>query len=388
MSCGAQGSRAEVRYIEEVTPGTPPPTGDMQKLRVTGLGGGVDKSTETPGEIRPDRQVVDEVMLKKEPNITINGRMSYDTWDDFFSAAFFADWIVTDYDSSTNTVDAEEDTGVYTYTFPVGHGINFVPGGKYLIAGFTNAANNGVKTVVSVVGDVVTVEEALVDELAVTDITVKSEVLANGVTQKSFTIEDEFTDVNKTRTRTGLVVGDMTLTLASEAIADIVFNFIGMNVTVQDNSVVTGTPIEPNTNPVMNSGDNVADIIEGGVLQGLVGGELSLVITNNVRGNNAVGSTENICVANGDCDVTGSLNVYFTDWTRYQKFLDNSSSSLRFKLDAPGLGAYHFNIPFIKFSDDEVNAGGPNTDVLANGSYRGLLDPVTAKTVVLTKIDA
>lgn len=387
MSCGAVSSQLEVRYIEEVTPGTSPATGDMQIVRTTGLGGGVTKNTETSGEIRADRQVTDLIMLKKEPNLALNGRFSYETWDELMSAAFFADWVDTDYDSSTNTVDADEDTGTYTYVMPSGHGITFIPGGKYLFAGFATSGNNGVKTVISVVGDVITVEEVTVDELAVADITVKSSVLANGVAQKSYTFEDEFTDVSKTRTRTGLVISDMTITLAREAIADITFNLIGMNVTVGNASVVTGTPVDPNTNPVMNSGDNVADIYEGGALQGLVGGELSLQITNNVRGNNAVGSSENICVANGDCNVTGSLNVYFLDWTRYQKFLDNTDSSLRFSLDAPGLGTYYFNVPYIKFSEDEVNAGGPNQDILGNGAYQGILDPITRKTIVLSKID-
>lgn len=387
MSCGAESNQYQNRYIEEVTPGTAPATGDMQILRNTGLAGGVDKSSVQSNEIRDDRQVTDQIKTKLEPNFTINGEFSWETWDDFLEAALFGDWAMTDYDSLTNTVDADETGGVYTYILPAGHGITLVPGGKYKVAGFTNPENNGIKTVVSQVGDVVTVEEELVDETAVADVTVQGAVLVNGVEKHTYTVEDDFTDVIKTRTRTGSVVNSFVLTLAQEAVASVAIEFIGQNTTVQDNSVVVGTPIEPNANDVMNTGDDVGDIYEGGTLQSLVN-TISITFANNLRGNNAVGSTENICVAAGELDVNGDFNSYFLDWTFYQKFLDNAASSLRFKIGDAN-GDYYFNIPKIKIPTSEINAGGPNQDVIATSTYVGLADlENTGKTIIISKIAA
>jgi len=358
----------------------------MQILRNTGLGGGVDKSGVQSNEIRSDRQIQDWIKTKLEPNFTVNGEFSWETWDDFFEAALFADWATVNYDSLTNTVDADETGGVYTYALPTGHGLTLVPGAKYKFGGFTNSENNGVKTVISQVGDTVTVEEALVDETSVADVTIEGSVLANGVEKHTFTFEDEFTDVVKTRTRTGAAVGSLTLNLAKESVAAIVIEFLGQNVTVQDNSVVTGTPISPNSNDVMNTGDDVADIYEGGTLNALTD-NLTIVIGNNLRGVNAIGSTENICVASGNFSVTGDFNAYFLDWTFYQKFLDNSASSLRFKIGDSN-GDYYFNIPRIKIPTDEINAGGPNQDVIASATYQGLVDSVTGKTLIISKISS
>jgi hypothetical protein len=222
-------------------------------------------------------------------------------------------------------------------------------------------------------------------EAAGDDVTAKFDTLRNGVEKHTYTVEDDFTDVVKVRTRTGSVVNSFVLTLAQEAVASVAIEFIGQNTTVQNDSLVTGTPIEPNANDVMNTGDDVGDIYEGGVLQSLVN-TISITFANNLRGNNAVGSTENICVAAGELDVTGDFNSYFLDWTFYQKFLDNTASSLRFKIGDAN-GDYYFNIPKIKIPTSEINAGGPNQDVIATSTYVGLADlGNTDKTIIISKI--
>lgn len=461
MACGAESSQYEFRYIEEITAGTIP-TGDMQIMRNTGGSGGVTKSGVTSEEIRSDRQIVDWVMTKKEPAVEKTGEFSYDTWDDFLEAALFSDWLNTRFRSADIEV-----TGANTYELPTGHGIALTAGQLINVQGFTTAANNGLKEVVSLIGDILTVietltveaagdavsirvmgevfdtsgnnitvtnadstytfasahgltlqigqsigwvgfvqagnngtktvasfttttivvEETLADETIITgDVLAKYDTLVNGVAEHTFTVEDDFTDVVKTRTMTGMTVNTLALSMPNEAIVGVTLNLIGRNTTVQDNSLVTGTPIEPNSNDVMNSGDNVASITEGGVAVALAT-EITLEIANNLRGNTSIGDIENTCVASGNIGITGNLNVYFEDWTTYQKFLDNSASSLRFALTDSN-GAYHFNIPRIKFPTLDVNAGGPNQDVIATGTYQGLRDPTTGKTIIITRIDA
>lgn len=58
------------------------------------------------------------------------------------------------------------DSATKTYTFPAGGGTGFAAGQKIVAEGFTNAGNNGVKTVVSSTATTVVVVEALVDEAA------------------------------------------------------------------------------------------------------------------------------------------------------------------------------------------------------------------------------
>lgn len=454
MTCGAESNQFELRYIEEVTAGTSPTTGDMQILRSTGVGGGVNKSTTTSEEIRDDRQIVDLIMTKKEPTKDINGEFSFETWDDFFEAGLFNSWSQIDYRSDdvevlvgniyelpsghgltfkvgdvlrvagftnaanngdktvtnfsgdqitvaeTLTIEAAGDivtlkvlgyfsndievTSTSTYELATGHGLTFIPGQSISVAGFTDSANNGVKTVSAFSGDIITVEETLAIEAAGDDITVKWDTLSNGVDKTTFTIEDDFTDVAKVRTMTGMTVNTLSVDMPKESKVNVTVNLIGQNTTVGNASAVTGTPIEPNDNEIMNTGDHVAEIYEGGSLIALVD-QLAFEVNNNLRGLGAVGNIENICVASGQVNATATLNVYFLDWTSYQKFLDNTASSLRFKIGDSN-GDYYFNFPRVKFAENEVNAGGPNQDVMANGSLQALRDPTTDKTVIITKV--
>lgn len=277
-----------------------------------------------------------------------------------------------------------EVTSTSTYELLSGHGLTFIPGQTIFVAGFTDPANNGAKTVSAFSGDLITVEETLVVEAPGDTVIFKYDVLANGVTKKTYTIEDDFTDVAKVRTMTGMVVNTFGIDVPKESKISVVINLLGQNTTPGNTSEVAGTPIEPNDNEIINTGEHVADIYEGGVLKNLVE-SLTLEIGNNLRGLGAIGAIENICVASGQINVTGTLVVYFEDWTTYSKFLANTASSLRFKLGDSN-GDYYFNIPRIKFSGDEVNAGGPNQDVMENGEFQAMRDPTTGLTMIITKV--
>ncbi len=456
MTCGAETSQFELRYIEEVTPGTTPPTGDMQILRNTGVAGGVAKSTTQSEEIRSDRQITDLIMTKKEPSKDVSGEFSFATWDDMLEAGLFTDWSNIHYASddvevlagnvyqlpaghgltflpgqiinvagfttaanngvkivssfSVNditvtqtltieaagddvTIDvlgyASNDVEVLAgniYELPSGHGLTFIPGQAISWAGFTETANNGIKTVSAFSGDQITVSETLTIEAAGDSVTARYDVLSNGVDKKTFTFEDDFTDVAKVRTMTGLVVSNFAIDMPKEAVVGFSVNLLGQNTTVGNTSAVTGTPKEAINTEVMSAGVNVAEIKEDGVLAGIID-ELSVSVNNNLRGLGAIGAIENICVASGRANVTGTINVYFQDWTTYQKFLDNDNSSLTWQL-ADSNGTYVFNIPRVKFTEYKVTAGGPDQDVMSNGSYQAIRDPDTDKTIIITKIVA
>lgn len=454
MTCGAESSQYELRYIKETVEGEAPATGDMKILRTTGVSGGVTKSGTQSEEIRDDRQITDWIMTKKEATKDISGELSFETWDDFLEAGLFTEWSNIHYRSddvevlagnvyqlpaghgltflvghlirvagfttaanngdkevtvfSVNDVTVDETLTIEAagddvtidvigyrsddvevlagniYELPSGHGLTFIPGQSIEWSGFTEAANNGVKTISAFSGDQVTVEETLTVEAAGDTVTAKYDYIANGVEKTTFTFEDDFTDVTKVRTQTGLIVATFGVTAAKEAKITTALSLLGQNTTVGNTSEVTGTPIEPNSNDIMNSGDHVGEISLDGVAQALVE-TVSWQIDNTLRGVGAIGEIENICVASGRAVVTGDLNVYFLDWATYQEFLDNTAMSLRFVLEDSN-GAYYFNIPRIKFTENNINAGGPDQDVMASGSYQGLLDGTTGKTVIITKI--
>jgi hypothetical protein len=67
---------------------------------------------------------------------------------------------------SYNSSDVSVTAATNLYTLPTGHGLIFVVNQLIEVAGFTEAANNGVKIVASFSGDLLTVQESLTDEAA------------------------------------------------------------------------------------------------------------------------------------------------------------------------------------------------------------------------------
>jgi len=261
-------------------------------------------------------------------------------------------------------------------------------GQSILMADLNLAANNGIFTIVSFVegaGGSITVAETLTDD-ATTGFSghVTALLFTNGVTQKSYYIEEDFTDAVQVIGFKGMVLGTFTLNMDDETIITISLVFLGKNVETSTSSLGPGTPLVPTTTEVMNSGDNIPVIKEGGVIIGLVK-NLSLDIANNLRGKSAVGNIDNICIGQGKILPTGTFTIYFEDFLLYQKFLDNSATSLTWTLTDSN-GSYVFNLPRVKLAAAPIVISGSNSDIMVEATFNAMLDPVSGKTIIITKI--
>lgn len=379
----ADTSQSTLRYIKEDCWGEVPDIGDMQESRFTSEGLGIDRSTTVSEEIRIDRQVSDLIPTKVEASGEVSGELSYTTYDDFIEAALCNDWEVA--------VDATE-SGVTAaggkLLYPPAALPAFILGQALQLSGFTDDANN----IIVVVTDMdigtgaVTVAPVLVDETPVGDIVAKGQAVTNGILTKSFYLEKEFTDVSKILSYLGMVVNQMTLNVEAEATVGVSFSFMGKNGDALDVSLNPGNTIDATTTDIMSSGTQDETILEGTTKIGLIK-SLSLEASNNLRGKVAIGVVGNVGVGKGRFNVTGSISAYFEDFRIYEKYLQNQSSSLVFTLSDAESGTYVFNLPHIKFTESTIVSGGPDQDVMVDGGYQALMDPITKKTLIITRID-
>lgn len=88
----SDGSRHQLSYIEEVTPGVTPSTPAFQRLRHTSCGLKLSKNTLQSEEIRSDRQISDLRHGAYQVGGGVAGELSDGTYDDLLEAALGGSW--------------------------------------------------------------------------------------------------------------------------------------------------------------------------------------------------------------------------------------------------------------------------------------------------------
>jgi hypothetical protein len=205
--------------------------------------------------------------------------------------------------------------------------------------------------------------------------------LNNGITKKFYTIEKGHLDIDEYFLFSGMMVNTFTLNLATSSICTGNITFLGSDATLSQvtNAVAT---VSANTNDVFNCMGNVATIQEGNYsgaytnMNGIYIQELSFTINNNLRPVHAIGFDTIQEVAVGKMDVTGNMNVYFTNDRLFDKFLAGSALKLKFQLSSGG-SSYIFEFPRVKFETESTTAPGQDQDVIENMTWRALKDDTT-----------
>jgi len=216
-----------------------------------------------------------------------------------------------------------------------------------------------------------------------------SDVLKNGVTQKSFTIEKKFeTGATDAFLRyTGMIASTFSLNIQAQEMVTGSFGFQGKGGST-DNAIITGaTYTSPTTGDVFNAGINFGSLSMTGVTSPKVTA-ISIEGTNNLRQQPVIGSIESIGVGAGQFGVNGSVTCYFENTEAYQLFLDGTDADLEFVLTDNDDNSYTFTLPRIKFSDADVVAGANNEDVLITLPFQALYDSSEACTLKIERADA
>jgi len=393
----SSSSRLGVKFKPESVFGTPVSASACYALRVTGESLNYGLTTDTSKEIRSDRQTTDLVVTGAQSAGGLDFELSYAEFDPFLEAALQGTWAVfgtngvsavvpTSATFAANTLTAgAATTGINAFT-------NLALGQWVKIAGSSNSAQNiwaQVSKSVSPTATVLTFEGTPFTGATGSGgaaVTVSSSRVSNGTTQRSFTIEKNFADVSQTLTYTGMTLDKLSLSLSSGALLTGSLDFIGKSSTQQAGSLLHATVTASTANAVMNGVNNVANILEGGsLLTGTYIKSLSFDLQNNLRGQDGIGNLGNVAIASGTINLSGQLEVYFADGTLYQKFINNTSSSLSVRVNDGSLNGYVLTIPNIKYSDAKIMAGGINQDVMVSMNFTALRDTTSGSTMIIDR---
>jgi len=214
--------------------------------------------------------------------------------------------------------------------------------------------------------------------------TAASPVLKAGTTAKSFTIERRFTGLATPQYHvfTGQYVNQLDLTLPTDGMVTGSFGMMGMDFSTSTTTL--GAPAAENSNSPFDSFSG--SFTEGGTANGVIT-EVRLTVNNNMQHVFVIGSNSAAAVLDGRCNVTGSVSAYFQDSTLFNKWLNETETSLNVSLQDPDGNAFALFMPRVKYSggDNPVNDEGP---IVMNMPFQALYDSTTGTALQITRTDA
>lgn len=182
-----------------------------------------------------------------------------------------------------------------------------------------------------------------------------SNVLKQGVTRHSFTIERGFTDLASPMYQrfTGCVVNQLQLSVPVNDVVKATFNVMGAG------QASASAPLDATPTVVAGKAPMThlsGTFLEAGTAIGNITA-LTLTIANGYGENFVLGNNTPANLTYGYATVSGQLTVYFDSATLYNKFINETGSTLSFAIND--------------------GAGNVHTWVLPNVKYNGMTLPVT-----------
>jgi hypothetical protein len=381
----ATSNRTAISIIKEVTPGTTPATPAFQALRFTGESLKSNLTTTVSEEIRSDRSTANLIPTDQSNAGDIMGEMSGLTYDKLLEGALFADvtWTTpTAVAKTTLAVTANGFTdsanGFITAGLQVGQWVK--------ASVFTNALNNVYYKILTLSAGVITTYPAPVAvQAAGTSSFLKGSTITNGVTDSSFSIQKTFNDttaVTYTNFK-GQRVSTMKVDLAVGAIAKITFGFMGMTSTTSESQIAGATLLPATTTEIMNCVSNVTNIIAkgAGITTALNFTDLSMSYDNKLRELKAIGTLGSIDIRPGTIEAKATINPYFEDKQLLDAFLANTAFELSFQITGSDGYSYIFSYPSVKFTSQDITAGGKDQDLIIKGEVQAILDATSLTTM-------
>lgn len=377
-------NRVKVSYVVESSFGVAETGSNLQTLRLTNESLVHDMATTTSEELRSDRQISDIARIGLSTSGDIAFELSYGSHDDFLNAALLsASWSSEVKITAAQTISAaSSDNSISDSASGFG---SFTADQWVLVSGFSTAANNGFKKILSVTSaKLIFVNGTIVTETAGVPVTVlMGSQITNGTTLVSYNIEKDYEDLSNVLSLfLGQSINNLNLDVPSDGIITGTFGFMGSEETSLTSSSGSGYTAV-NSTVVMTGANHVPDYMENYADTGIL--SFSMSLNNNLRTRMQVGTLGVTSIGVGTVEITGTFSVYFTTAALYAKFLSQQSTSIVLAVqDSQGSG-YVIELPSIKITTGTRNAGGLNTDVIGEFGFSAFLDPTEQITIRIVR---
>lgn len=380
----SSGAQRDLYYAKETSYGVGPSPLDMTEVRNTEDTISLVRDSFVSDERRGDRGIHDMRLGNKQPAGDISFEFSYGAFDDFLLAGLGASTWVAPYTDLTVNVTVDEDAKTYTRATGSWLTSGVKVGDTITVTGLTTTADNITAKVTTVTTLVITFGDAT----GLVDITVAEEgvfntdarVIKKGSTVTSFAIEKAFTDVNEYQLYTGGIVNTVNLEVSPNAMITGSFGMLFQDAenggTVYHNDitgVVTNRPFDAFTGYIKEN-DTTNSIASS----------LSISLDNGFERNFVLMQNTAPQMTSGKSNVTGSVTLYFSDSIIYDKFVNETESSIELRLADDGNNGYVITLPRIKYTsaDTPVSSDGA---IINTMNFQALDDETEKSNIIIRR---
>ena len=380
----SSGAQRDLYYAKETSYGVVPSPLDMTEVRNTEDTISLVRDSFVSDERRGDRGIHDMRLGNKQPAGDISFEFSYGAFDDFLLAGLGASTWVAPYTDLTVNVTVDEDAKTYTRATGSWLTSGVKVGDTITVTGLTTTADNITAKVTTVTTLVITFGDAT----GLVDITVAEEgvfntdarVIKKGSTVTSFAIEKAFTDVNEYQLYTGGIVNTVNLEVSPNAMITGSFGMLFQDAenggTVYHNDitgVVTNRPFDAFTGYIKEN-DTTNSIASS----------LSISLDNGFERNFVLMQNTAPQMTSGKSNVTGSVTLYFSDSIIYDKFVNETESSIELRLADDGNNGYVITLPRIKYTsaDTPVSSDGA---IINTMNFQALDDETEESNIIIRR---
>jgi hypothetical protein len=416
-NAGIDSSEVTVSYVDETTWNVVPGSPTFQYIRLTGEGLSESKSRSRPGEIRATGDAAHAITTQVEAGGSLNFAFSYATYDSFLaaminSAAFPADiaiqsvattGIITAYDGDTTPLPT---AGGTTAGFATNNAtlLDTVVAGSWVRVSGYGTATDGLYRVLTVdaannefsVSKTEGAGSVMVDADASTgaEVNIQGAMIRNGTTVCSFQIEKQLAAALFLNYG-GCYITNANISAQVGNFMEGSFDFFAAQEAKGTTTLSTGgTPTAAPTGNVIDTVAGFSKLEVGGAAIAAVAQGIDLTFAKEgARGQYGLGSAAAQGMARGTLTVSGTLSIYFTDFTLYDLYKNETDSLVSFAaIDQAGDG-YIFTLPAATLMNPSIVAGGPDTDVVSEFELEGNPAPASdtlysGVTVQIDKIPA
>jgi hypothetical protein len=213
-----------------------------------------------------------------------------------------------------------------------------------------------------------------------------ADVLKTGTTRRSFSIQRKFADLStpEFHTYTGCEFNTVAIAVSPNAMVTTTFGVIGRDLSLATSEIASSTfsadagnsPFDSFTGSISEGGSSIATVTS-----------VEFTLENGIEPLFSVGSQTTNRPSIGRSRVTGTLTTYFDSKSLYEKFLNETSSSITLTLTDLDGNSYEFDFSNVKYNSGQPDVSGEGTVTVAM-DFIALYDDTDDSQIKITRTDA
>lgn len=201
--------------------------------------------------------------------------------------------------------------------------------------------------------------------------------IKRGTLPAGLTIEKGFSDISQYFVYTGVKINSMDFTISNSGLVTGTLNVLGKDVSASGTSL--GTPSSTTHTPIVH---HEAAVNEGGASATVLG--ITGTITNNLKADDYnVGSRYRAALGEGKGDITGTVTFLFEDLTYFNKWLNETATSLDVAFTVSG-GSLVIDFPNVRYTGQASPAIETDQGLVVAMNFRAIYDNTDLSDVVIT----